>query len=73
MLYFDSGKNKILKVVCLFDEETAVDKVIVNYHVIDFDYKGKFNDSAFDKVFISKGKLKPSYNNYELIDNRSQN
>ena len=69
-----SYKRKMMEsVVCQYVSNKELKRVTVTYYELDFDYEGNFNETAYQKVFKSKGKLREEYRGFEVIDNRDIN
>ncbi|HMT27636.1 MAG TPA: hypothetical protein PKD91_00010 [Bacteroidia bacterium] len=73
MLIYSNSKKQIVKVVQYFNDQSPMDKMIVNYEEMDFDYNKKGDFNAYNKVLTASGKLRPEYKGFELIDNRDKN
>lgn len=69
---YDRKEKRITQVSNYFNDQSKIRKQTAIYHTIDYNYKGKIADKAYDKIFTSSGKLRPAYANYRVSDEREK-
>lgn len=67
---FDNSAGRIIKVQSVFGPGQQLDRQIVAFQNIDFNYSGKKIPAARTMIFKSNGELLAGLANYSLIDNQ---
>ena len=64
----DEERGLIVRVENSYNSRSVKKSDLIEYHKIDFDFKGKLFSKARSKVFDRSGLLKTAYKYYEVID-----
>ncbi len=69
LMKFDATTNQLLKVETIFDQDQPLARQIIEYQIIDYNYKGKKLKPAKSMVFSSDGKIRAEFQHYTIIEN----
>jgi hypothetical protein len=72
MIIYDENVNRIIEVTLFYAKESKLDKMVMEYNIIDLNYSKPIASSAASKIYEGKSKLKNIYKGYTVVDKRKK-
>lgn len=75
MIYlYKKESTDLYKMINKYSKASSMEKLTYTFYMVDYSYKGSemHTKNVYSLIFDAKGKVLPSYKNYEVIDQRNK-